>query len=206
MDKLNELLNEYKVPLGLSFVGLVLLIGGLFSSNLINKKESNQEFQKESIVSQSNLSEIKIDVSGAVNNPGVFTTHKESRIEDAVKLAGGFSDTADKEFISKKLNLSQKLTDGLKLYIPFEGEKVVVGGGAGGGLVAGAATSASGAEGKVGINSADQASLETLPGIGPVTAKKIIDNRPYASIEELLSKKAVSKSVYTKILELVDLN
>jgi len=203
MDRINEKLNEFKLPIGLLLVGGVLLVGGLFSSNLIQKPKSPENFPKESIVSAGEISEVKIDVSGAVNNPGVFSLNKESRIEDAVKLAGGFSDQASKEYISKRLNLSQKISDGLKIYIPFEGEQANGQLTMDNGQVAGAATSISG---KIGINSAEQASLESLPGIGAVTAKKIIDNRPYATLEELLSKKAVSKSVYTKILELVDLN
>lgn len=206
MEGFNQKLNEYKLPIGLLLLGAVLLIGGLFSSNLIQKKETPKNFPKESIVSESQLSDVKIDVSGAVNNPGVFSLNKESRIEDAVKLAGGFSENASKEYVSKHLNLSQKISDGLKIYIPFEGEDslgvgVVGKVGAVGGEVAGVSAS-----GKIGINSADQASLEGLPGVGPVTAKKIMEKRPYASLEELLSKKAVSKSVYTKILELIDLN
>ncbi len=202
MERFNEQLNEYKLPIGLLVLGGVLLIGGLFSSNLIKKQEA-PKFSKESIVSESSLKDVKVDVSGAVGRPGVFTLDKDSRIEDAIKLAGGFSGNANKEYISKRLNLSQKISDGLKIYIPFEGDNgVVVGRGViTSGTVAGASTA-----GKIGVNSADQASLESLPGIGPVTAKKIINNRPYASLEELLSKKAVSKSVYTKILELVDLN
>lgn len=207
MDRLNEKLNDYKLPIGLLVVGGVLLVGGLFSSNLIKKEpEAAANFPKGSIVSESNLTDIKIDVAGAVNSPGVFTISNQSRIEDAIKLAGGFDQNANKEYVSKQLNLSQKVGDGMKIYIPFEGESVgavrVVGvPPAGGGHVAGVSES-----GKIGINSADQASLEALPGVGPVTAKKIIDGRPYGAVEELLSKKAVSKSVYTKILELVDLN
>jgi competence protein ComEA len=202
MDGLNQKLNEYKIPVGLFLVGGVMLIGGLFSSNLIQKEKSKENFPKESLITKSELSEIKVDVSGAVNSPGVFSLDKDLRIEDAVKKAGGFSENANKEYISKSLNLSQKITDGLKIYIPFNGEE--------GGTVAGVAVSGNvksiSLQGKVGINSADQLGLESLPGVGPATAKKIIDNRPYSSVEELMSKKAVSKSVYTKILELVDLN
>jgi competence protein ComEA len=208
VDRINEKLNEFKLPIGLLLVGGVLLIGGVFSSNLIQKPETQapENFPKESLVSESQLSSVKIDVAGAVNSPGVFSLNKESRIEDAIKMAGGFSDKASREYVSKRLNLSQKLSDGLKIYIPFEGEALVGSAQAAGvPAVAGAATSVS-ASGKIGVNSADQASLESLPGVGPVTAKKIIDSRPYASLEELLSKKAVSKAVYTKILELVDLN
>lgn len=205
MEGFNQKLNEFKVPLGLFLLGGVLLVGGLFSSNLISPKETVKDFPKESMVSEADLAGVKIDVAGAVNSPGVFTLSKEARIEDAIKMAGGFNPNVNKEYVSQKLNLSQKVTDGLKVYIPFEGDPTLQGfaGQASTGSVAGIASSGTG---KVGINSADQAALETLPGVGPATAKKIIENRPFGSIEELISKKAVSKSVYSKILEMVDLN
>lgn len=207
MEGLNEKLNQYKIPLGLLLVGGVLLVGGLFSSNLIQKKpEAAENFPKESIVSESSLNDVKVDVAGAVNSPGVFSLNKEARIEDAIRLAGGFNANVDKEFVSAKLNLAQKVSDGLKIYIPFEGDSGVVQAGVSGGVVAGVSAATVSSSGKIGINSADQALLETLPGVGPVTAKKIIDNRPYNKIEELLNKKAVPKSVYSKILDLVDLN
>lgn len=200
MEGFNQKLNEFKVPLGLFLLGGVLLVGGLFSSNLISPKETVKDFPKESMVSEADLAGVKIDVAGAVNSPGVFMLSKEARIEDAIKMAGGFNPNVNKEYVSQKLNLSQKVTDGLKVYIPFEGDE-----GISIPAVAGAAASES-MTGKVGINSADQATLETLPGVGPSTAKKMIEKRPYGAIEELISKKAVSKSVYSKILEMVDLN
>ena len=55
------------------------------------------------------------------------------------------------------------------------------------------------ASGLIDINAASESELDTLSGIGPVTAGKIIDNRPYGSLEELVSKKAVSSSVFEKI-------
>ena len=206
MDKVNEKLNEFKIPLGLLLLGGVLLVGGFFSSNMALKKEEPDNFPKESIVSESQLNDVKVDVAGAVNAPGVFTLSKESRIEDAIRLAGGFNANVDKKFVAAKLNLSQKVTDGQKIYIPFEGDFVGTTGmtsttGTTGSEVAGVS-----ATGKIGINSAGQAELEELPGVGEVTAKKIIENRPYNSIEALLSKKAVSKGLYSKIIELVDLN
>lgn len=202
MDKLNEKLNEFKIPLGLLLLGGVLLVGGFFSSNVASKKEEPGDFPKESLVSESQLNDVKVDVAGAVNSPGVFTLSKESRIEDAVRLAGGFNANVDKKFVAAKLNLSQKVVDGQKIYIPFEGDPTSLGfAGQAPQQVAGVSSM-----GKIGVNSADQSLLETLPGVGEVTAKKIIENRPYNSIEELLSKKAVSKGLYSKILGLVDLN
>lgn len=203
MDKLNEKLNEFKIPLGLLLLGGVLLIGGFFTSNVASKKDEEVNFPKESLVSESQLNDVKVDVAGAVNSPGVFTLNKESRIEDAVRLAGGFNANVDKQFVAAKLNLSQKVVDGQKIYIPFEGDPTTQGFAGHAPLVAGVNT---GSMGKVGINSASQEALEELPGVGEVTAKKIIENRPYNSIEELLSKKSVSKKVYSEILELVDLN
>lgn len=198
MEQLNEVLDKYKIPLVLSLVGIVLIIGGVFSSGVLNNKP--KVFPKESIVQASPLgSQIKVDVSGAVNNPAVYALSSNSRVEDAVKVAGGFSSSASAEYISKGLNMSQKISDGMKIYIPFEGDPAPYG--AGQGLVAGAATG-----GKIGVNNGTQSQLESLPGVGPATAIKIIAARPYQDILELRTKKAVSKAVFEKIKDLVDLN
>lgn len=67
----------------------------------------------------------------------------------------------------------------------------------------GSATDQTAEIGKVNVNSASFDELDTLPGIGPVTAKKIVSLRPYASVDDLLAKKAVTKSVFSKIKGLV---
>ena len=92
--------------------------------------------------------------------------------------------------------MAAKLIDGQKVYVPTTSEQVV----SGQGLVVGQSQN-----GLISINSGTQAELESLPGVGPVTAQKIISLRPYGSVEELLSKKAVSNSVYAKIKDLVSL-
>jgi competence protein ComEA len=58
---------------------------------------------------------------------------------------------------------------------------------------------------KINVNTATAKELDVLPGVGPVTAQKIIDNRPYAKLEELKEKKAVNKSTYEKIKDKVTL-
>lgn len=209
MEQVNEFLDKHKLPLALSVIGIVLIIGGLYSSGLTTKVVNSpsllnaKNFPKESKVDPSDLNpknEIKIDISGAVNKPGVYSLESNTRVEDAVNLADGFSTKANKDYISKQLNLSQKLSDGIKIYIPFEGEISVP-------LVAGASTQSTQAtqSSKISINNASQKELEELPGIGPVTAQKIIKNRPYSSIDDLITKKSVSKSVFAKIKELIDL-
>ncbi len=183
-----EKLDQFKLPIGLSLVGIVLIIGGVFASGLTKAKP--KEFPKESLVENQKM--ISVDVSGAINKPGVYQLKDGGRIEDAVIAGGGFSEDANKEYVSKYLNMAQKLSDGSKVYVPVEGEQVS--GSVGSGVVAGVNTSA-----KVNINTATQAELEALPGIGPVTASKIISGRPYQTAEDLLNKKAVSKSVFDKI-------
>lgn len=182
MDQLNESLNNYKVPIAVLFVGLVLIIGGVFSSGLVKPGKSDSK----KIL-------IKVDVSGAVNNPSVYSLNIGSRTEDAIKTAGGFRREANKEYISKNLNLSAKLIDGQKIYVPFDGEP--------------SGQSVSGVQiNKINLNNATQKELEALPGIGSATALKITASRPYADTSELLSKKVISRSIYEKIKDLVDVN
>ena len=188
------MVDKFKLPIALSLVGVVLIIGGLFASS--SGKPQSNDFPKESIVSGQKF--ISIDVSGAVNSPGVHQVEESGRIEDAINAAGGFSEKANTEYIDKQLNLAQKLTDGTKIYIPFEGETSA-------GTVMGVRSQASGTaiNEKVNINTSTQAQLESLSGVGPVTASKIITGRPYASIEELLGKKIVGKAVYEKIKDFI---
>lgn len=184
-----EKLDQFKLPIGLSLVGIVLIIGGIFASGLNRSKPKN--FPKESLVESQRI--ISVDVSGAVVKPGVYQLRDGSRIEDAVLAASGFTETANREYISKYLNMAQKLVDGSKVYVPLEGEQVS--GAKNTETVAGAAS----ANVQVNINTATQAELEALPGIGPVTASKIISDRPYQAAEDLLNKKVVNKSTFEKI-------
>lgn len=183
-----EKLEKFKLPIALSILGIVLIIGGIFTSGL--NKPKLKEFPKESLVESQKT--ISVDVSGAVQKPGVYQLKEGNRTEEAIAFAGGFSDKANKEYISKYLNMAQKLSDGSKVYVPFEGDPAPVG--AGQGVVAGTQV-----QSKVNINTASQSELEALPGIGPVTASKIISDRPYQKIEDLLDKKIVTKSTFEKI-------
>lgn len=194
-----EKLEKFKLPIALSLVGIVLIIGGIFASGL-NERDSfgnkpklknSQDFPKESMVQAQKM--ISVDVSGSVVKPGVYQVNDGARIEDAISAAGGFDSSANKEYVSKYLNMAQKLSDGTKVYVPAEGDPAPVGAGQGE-SVAGSNTQA-----KVNINTASQSDLEALPGIGPVTASKIISGRPYQTVDELTSKKIVSKSVFEKI-------
>lgn len=184
------MVEKFKIPIALSLVGVTLIIGGL----VLNKKEPEEEdFPKESLIQSAKT--ISVDVSGAVIKPGVYQLKTGDRIQEAVNAAGGFADTANGEYISKYLNLAQILVDGSKIYVPIRGEVMNV---SQAGVVAGVDTQT-----KVNINLATQKEIESLSGIGPVTASKIISGRPYQEIEELVEKKIVGKAVYEKIKDFI---
>jgi len=81
--------------------------------------------------------------------------------------------------------LAQKLTDGAKIFIPAVGEN--------------SQTDNQAVEGKININTASEAALDMLWGIGPATAQKVISGRPYQKTEDLLNKKIVKTNVWEEI-------
>jgi competence protein ComEA len=106
--------------------------------------------------------------------------------------------------MQRSLNRAAKLIDGQKIYIPVVGEQL--GGESAkniGGYNSVLGSQGSGQVGLVNINLASQKELESLPGIGPVYAQKISEQRPYSNIEELLSKNVLNKSTFEKVKDLV---
>ena len=148
-------------------------------------------------------SEVAVDVAGGVLHPGVYRLPSGSRVEDAIRAAGGLSAEADSDRLAKLVNRAAKLSDGAKLYIPKVGDTVT---GSrpvndGSSSTGGFETSSSVATGSlpVSINAASQSELEALSGVGPATARKIIDGRPYRGLEELVTKKAMGQSLFGKL-------
>lgn len=138
-------------------------------------------------------SSITIDVSGAVLRPGVYQLPDGSRGSDAVAAAGGFSDQADSQSIATDVNLAQELTDGAKLYLPYLVEESVT------------QADKSMVERLVSINTASATELDTLPGIGQKRAADIVANRPYGSLEELLTRVGLSETVFSDIYDQISL-
>jgi competence protein ComEA len=196
------IIDKYKIPVMVGVVGFVLLIGGIISSGIVPKTFLKSSKQLPAQVSSGEVSgakkvfEVKVDVSGAVATPGVYTLPVDARVEDAIKAAGGVLKTADPVFISKTINLAQKISDGMKIYVPTQSENFNQT------SSNQTATSQTG-QTLININNADLSDLDKLLRVGAVTAQKIIDNRPYSGIEELVIKKAVSRSVYEQIKGLV---
>lgn len=134
--------------------------------------------------------QIVVDVVGAVVRQGVVRLASGARVADAIAAAGGMTPDAD----PTALNKAAALRDGARVYVPRHGE------------VPPAGTVGSDAERKVNINQASAAELETLPGIGPSTAARILrarEQKPFARIEELQTRGLVSARVLSDIRDLV---
>jgi len=140
---------------------------------------------------------IVVDVTGKVHHPGIATLPQGSRVVDALEAAGGPRRGAS----LASLNLARLLTDG---------EQIVVGVPAPAGAAAPAASGPSPGAGStaatgqlVNLNTADQAQLETLPGVGPVTARAILDYRAekgsFTSVEELLEVSGIGDATLAKV-------
>ncbi|HEX2427666.1 MAG TPA: ComEA family DNA-binding protein [Gaiellaceae bacterium] len=139
-----------------------------------------------------------VHVVGEVRRPGLYRLRDGARIADAVRRAGGASRTAD----LAALNLAAPLVDGIQVLVPSRvaappGEAA---GGAGEGANAGVAT-------RVSLSSATVDELDELPGVGPVTAQKIIDYRmehgPFASVDDLDAVPGIGPTRIEQLRDLV---
>jgi competence protein ComEA len=186
-DDYHQLIMRNLVPIFLGIVGLLLLLFGIYQI-FQNNKSSEPSIVFEEAKEDEKTIEIIVDVEGAVMKPGVYKLTSDKRVVDGLAAAGGLSEDADRDWVEKNINLAGKLTDGLKIYIPRSGEEIL------------SDSQSTGAAGPViNINLASQTDLESLPGVGEVTAKKIIDGRPYASVEDLLTRKIVGNATFEKI-------
>ena len=143
-----------------------------------------------------------LHVSGEVHRPGVVVVSSEARVADAIEAAGGFTDAAAQD----ATNLARLVVDGEQIHVPHVGEAPLPPVAAGGSAPAPSAPTpggGAGASGTVSLNQADQATLESLPGVGPVLAGRIIDwrtsNGPFTKIEQLQDVSGVGPKVFAKL-------
>ena len=195
-------------------IAIISLIIIIRQYNNPNHQTSNQSLVTSSIPS----TDIYIDVSGAVKKPGLYKLKENSRLKQAIDMASNLDTNADVDYFYRNFNLARILTDQEKIYVPsiwevdnnlfVENSRVlnylnpVT-------SLSNIDLSANNSEAKdpiININESDIEELDTLPGVGKVTAQKIISGRPYTSIDELVTKKVISNSVYEKIKELIKIN
>jgi competence protein ComEA len=149
--------------------------------------------------------ELVVDVQGAVLQPGLLKLDRGSRVGDAIAAAGGFGPRVDAQRAARDLNLAAALQDGDRIVVPSRDDPPSSGG-------SGPSSSGAGGDpggqpgGLVDLNTATAAELDELPGVGPVTAQKIIDARaekPFATVDELRDRKVVGSSTFEKLRDLV---
>lgn len=135
--------------------------------------------------------EIYVDVQGAVNKPGVYVLQGKSRLYEAIDMAEGLTLEAD----ISRINQAQLLQDGEKIYVPKVNEEFtadIITDQCSGGIK----------DTKININTATSEELETITGIGPSTAEKIIDYRKnhggFLSIEDLMNVKGIGEKTFEK--------
>lgn len=157
-----------------------------------------------------------IHVCGAVMNPGVYPVTSDSRIFEAIELAGGFREDAATDY----LNLAEPLTDGLRIYVPTKEEISALNDGAGGNYIhpndslfitssdandnlSAENSGPSEGSGLVNINTAGKDQLCTLPGIGESKAQKIISyresNGPFQRIEDIMKIPGIKEGLFQKV-------
>lgn len=148
------------------------------------------EFSDDSVALAHDSQLLFIDVSGAIQKPGLYQVIPGTRVGELIDFAGGLIENVDQQFVAEQINLAEQLVDGMKVYIPFDS-------------LPAATMSSTSAQGLVDINLASQSELETLPGVGPATAGKIIQNRPYAAIEDIMLVPGISTSRFDALKDLI---
>lgn len=208
IEKIQEYLKQYSESIfpamifGCFIFGTLCVVIGIFftQKSPVQAKTistpSIPTFQK-STPDTAVTNKIMVDISGAVQKPGLYEFREGDRVSALIEKCGGFDKRVQKSFVAHTLNLSKKLRDEDKFYIPFQNESVS----AGSFQTSASVSSNSSSNQSVNINSASSAELEQLAGIGSVRAEKIISGRPYKSLQELVIKKAVTQKILDSIKE-----
>ena len=198
------------------FIIVIIIVLGIVGYYIYGRNSNNTEITKEEeilVKTEENTTDLQdgkiiVHITGAVKKEGIVMLRENSRIADAIEEAGGLKEDAD----MSKINLAYVLEDGIKIKIPSindkeENEEITKDEE----VVENTSQSNAGSENNksetVNINKASQTELETLPGIGPSTALKIInyrnENGKFSSIEDLKKVSGIGDSKFDNIKDLI---
>jgi competence protein ComEA len=144
--------------------------------------------------------EVVVEVLGAVVHPGVFRLPAGSRVADLLTAAGGYGPRVDTDRAAADLHLAAVLADGDRVRVPSRDDLAVELG------PAEPASSGTPTGSPIDLNRATLEELDTLPGIGPVTAQKIVAAReeaPFGAVDELRSRGVLGEKTFERIRDLV---
>jgi competence protein ComEA len=140
-----------------------------------------------------------VDVQGAVVRPGIVELPPGARVGDAIAAAGGYSPRVAADRVGMSLNLAALVRDGDQIVVPSRDDPS-------GGPPTSTSPGGGPPAGPIDLNRASATELDGLPGIGPATAAKIIaarDEQPFASVDDLRTRKIVGAATFEKIKDLV---
>jgi competence protein ComEA len=173
---------------------VILALGGLAIAvivGIVRGAGSAQSLAPAPVTVATASTSLYVHVSGAVNAPGLYVLHADARVVDAVAAAGGLAEDAE----AAGVNLARPVSDGEQVIVPRVGEAPAAG-------PAGVT-----ADGRVNLNSADEGALDTLPGVGPAIAGRIIEwreaNGRFASVDDLLSVSGIGPKMLESLRDLV---
>ena len=207
--KLNNFTKKQKI-----IIGIILAIVAIILLNYVYSRESNNSQEIENLTTKESSEvnqnteeekkEIVVHVAGAVQTEGIIFLQEGDRISEAIEKAGGTTEEAD----MSQINLATQLEDGMKVYIPKKGEEVETQTASQINLAQETTKQNTQKQtSKININKATQGELETLPGIGPSTASKIVayreENGKFGSIENIKDVSGIGDAKYNSIKDLI---
>ena len=183
-----SMMPMYKKIFATFIVVVLLVFGGIAAGCWMQQDEK----ELDAADTPTQQEEIVAYVTGAVEKPGLVKLPAGSRVSDAVNAAGGLLPTAD----STSVNMAKKLEDGAQVNVRSQANTTPA-----------ATQAAKGNDGRININTADEKALDELPGVGPATAKRIIEyresNGPFAAPEDLKKVRGIGDAKFEKMKDKV---